>query len=610
MEVTSFRTVSRKRGTLFVFRSTPQLYRFLQIYLIFTVTINLSFLFFNGYGGDLGYWNSWVKQLSKNGYEGFNGNYPPVYIHWLYLVGQFYIWLDMPIEKNILLKFFVQLPIILAHYIFVCYAFCKLKRFGWSSPWFHLGLCLAAFNPAIIWNGPMWGQVDLLPIMFVLFAFECCFSRNKKHQLLMFPLYALALLAKFQMIAFLPILGFLFFRNILLHLVGFVISVFLIVIAFSPWLIIGEFTSAVTQAYISTLGQYPYSTYNAANIWMLLAGNVSDDSRQIISFGAWSWLERLGEVKYLGMFIFSTISLAIFFKGGWLIYRRCSNEILRSEAFYAALLSALAFFAFLPAMHERYIFPAVVLSAACAFIKPRLIPLSLVISALSSMNMAVLLGINGSNLWFGMSIAVVIAACLVLISHFLSAYVICQLWGVVWDKILARRYVAAMYSFVAILSLLYIFVARFSVVHPDLAENERLLTSFPMIDFEQDHGQPKFNRNYEGKTLSVGGRRYAKGIGTHSDSELIFELPDNASKFIFFAGLDDTSKKSDVKFIVKADGVIVWQSDVVYAQDWFLEKGTLEVSNVNKLSLVVDKVTDDKWDHANWINPIIILSDE
>lgn len=593
-----------------VFIPCFQQYRYLQVYLLLTVSMNLFCLFFNGYGGDLGYWNSWVKQLSSNGYEGFNGNYPPVYIHWLYLVGNVYVWLGVPIEKDLLLKFFVQLPIIASHYLFVIYAYYKLKRFGWSSPWFHLGLCIAAFSPAIFWNGPMWGQVDLLPIMLVVFAIESCFCENKRYQAMMIPLYVLSLLAKFQMIAFSPVIGFLFFRNIKLHSIGVLVATLLIVISFAPWLMVGEFKNAVAQAYIETLGQYPYATYNAANLWMLLVGNVSDDSRQMISLGFWPWLDKLGEVKYLGMLIFSIISLGVFIRGVFLVIRRCDAQRLHYEAFYSALVSALAFFTFLPAMHERYIFPAVVLSTVCALLSPRLLPLVIIISGLSAANMAVLLGINGSNMWLGMSSAVVVVTCFVLAGSFLSSRVKRAAWQILWGKVFALRYFAVLISLCLVFGVFSGLLMRSTVVTQTLNANERWLTSLPMIRSNQDHGRPKFNRSYSGGIISANGRRYANGIGSHSNSELVFELPENASTFSFSAGLDDGSRKADVQFIVKADGEVVWESDVVYASDWFSVRGEIDVSGVKELTLIIDKVTDDKWDHANWVNPIIILDEE
>ncbi|HEY7772484.1 MAG TPA: hypothetical protein VIC26_04845, partial [Marinagarivorans sp.] len=90
----------------------PVQFRYLQIYLIAAIACNLLLLFFEGYGGDLGYWKSWVSQLERNGYKDFNGNYPPLYIHWLYLVAKFYAWVDVPIEANNLLKYCAQIPVL------------------------------------------------------------------------------------------------------------------------------------------------------------------------------------------------------------------------------------------------------------------------------------------------------------------------------------------------------------------------------------------------------------------------------------------------------------------------------------------------------------------
>src|SRR5690606_12095682 len=136
-------------------------------------------------------------------------------------------------------------------------------------------------NPAILVNGPIWGQVDLIPATMVFGAI--LLSTYQRYAYLAIPVFSLSLLTKFQMIAFAPVFGFLFFRNPGKNLFGAFIAIILGALIFMPAILAGHFIQSFNQAYIDTLGQYPMTTFNAANIWILLTGNVAPDS--VILFG-------------------------------------------------------------------------------------------------------------------------------------------------------------------------------------------------------------------------------------------------------------------------------------------------------------------------------------
>ena len=62
--------------------ASPELSRLLQVYLVFVVLANFALLFLKGYSQDLGYWQDWVGQLSRTGYDGFNPKltFGPMYL--------------------------------------------------------------------------------------------------------------------------------------------------------------------------------------------------------------------------------------------------------------------------------------------------------------------------------------------------------------------------------------------------------------------------------------------------------------------------------------------------------------------------------------------------
>jgi Gpi18-like mannosyltransferase len=138
--------------------SATSYFAYFQLYFCAAIFANLGLLFWDG-NGDIGYWVDWAKQLANNGYNKFDGNYPPIYIHWLYVVAQIYTYLELPIENNLLIKYLSQLPILLAHLVLIALVYKLLRKYSTNSSHFHIAMLLTALNPAILFNGPIWGQV-------------------------------------------------------------------------------------------------------------------------------------------------------------------------------------------------------------------------------------------------------------------------------------------------------------------------------------------------------------------------------------------------------------------------------------------------------------------
>lgn len=584
-------------------------YRYLQLYLLGVVFVNIFLVFFKGYSGDLGYWTSWLRQLSNKGYEGFDGNYPPVYIHVLYLIAKLYSWLSIPIENNNLLKLLTQIPVLLSHYLFVLFIYYKVRRFGWSSPWFHFVLALASFSPAILLNGPIWGQVDLIPVVILVCAISS--GLNHRYSIMMIPLYVLSLLTKFQMVAFAPVIGFLFFIRPLHHLLGFFLSIIVIALAFSPWILLGEFLNVFKQAYIETLGQYPKTTFNAANMWIILTGNNAEDSRQLFNITQNVLLNKVGEAKYFGILLFSIISMAVFLRGVYqVVILKAGGQQLRLNVWLAALVCALAFFTILPAMHERYVFPAVIMAIVLAAENIRSIIIAILISVFSAANMIILLDLNGSDIWFGLSVFIVLVTCYSLLLYFIGDKMKGKIINFFWSKILAFRYLSLAFLIVSVFFSLSYIIHKYNIYQPKLEANQIFLGSLTPIQAFQDHGQLQVNQSYSLKTLSINGRRYGMGIGTHANSRIDFELPSGSQSLIFRVGVDDEVQSTDMQFIILGDEREIWRSSVIYGHEFLNDDHTVNLSGVKILSLVVNSVSDDKWDHANWINLILTVEND
>ena len=161
------------------------------------------------------------------------------------------------------------------------------------------------------------------------------------------------------------------------------------------------------------------------------------------------------------------------------------------------------------------------------------------------------------------------------------------------------------------------------------------LTECKMLRKSCGWGEVHVNSNINGGKLKIDGKEYNKGIATHANSIIIFDLPENAVKFTALAGLDNTGtdqgSKSSVEFLV-------YNYDPTYRYEWtdqwtggnkevqidptkqvacsgyICREGanpvvTVEapVKGAEKLYLVVTNGGDDlSYDHANWANPVLV----
>ncbi len=380
--------------------TAKQFLTWFQFYLCAAIFANLGLLFWDGNGGDIGFWEDWVKQLANRGYKDFNGNYPPLYIHWLYLVGKLYTYLQLPVENNLFLKFVSLIPIFLSHFLLITIVHRLLKKHSAAINHYHIAMLLTALNPALFMNGPVWGQVDVLPVIPVLLAILA--STSNRYRALTFPIYTVALLTKFQMIAFAPVMGVIFFRHYKIHMIGGALSILTIALLFLPSIVVGSFGQSFKLAYVDVLHQYGATTMGAANIWILLTGNAAPDTIILFGIEPDSPLATLFKAKNFGMIGFFLVCLAVFLQGmGKLVDRELpeTNPHNAAQLFFYGMVCTMAFFALLPAMHERYLLPAVIVSLVYYALNPNKVIYPLLFTFVSAFNVAMCLGIRTSHVW-------------------------------------------------------------------------------------------------------------------------------------------------------------------------------------------------------------------
>ncbi|MEQ8174231.1 MAG: hypothetical protein ABRQ26_04095 [Syntrophomonadaceae bacterium] len=293
-----------------------------------------------GHPYDMGLFVNWASAAARDlggVYSNNRVDYPPLYMYVLYLAGKAisFSWLHQ--FSTVILK----LPAIFADLVTSYFIFSRARK--------HLNPTLASFlaafylfNPAVLINSSLWGQVDSF-FTCLLVAALIMLAENRVSWASV--LFAAAVLMKPQGIIFLPVLFFELVRQkdgkLWLKSVGMAaVSLLVIILPFA--LRQGPFW--IIELYMKTLGEYPFASVNAFNLFNLLGANYT------------RYTESLGFMNYQGWGMFFIVAVTAI---GWLVYARANNV---KMAWATALLLISGVFTLAAGMHERYLFPALALS--------------------------------------------------------------------------------------------------------------------------------------------------------------------------------------------------------------------------------------------------------
>jgi len=119
------------------------------------------------------------------------------------------------------------------------------------------------------------------------------------------------------------------------------------------------------------------------------------------------------------------------------------------------------------------------------------------------------------------------------------------------------------------------------------------------VERDKSNGE---NAAGDGRTITIGGTTYAKGLGAHADSTVAVYLGGRCSSFTAVAGVDDeVGNGGTVRFHVLADGVERYASPVQTGAAATGTAVTVNTTGAQQLDLVVDDGGDGNGqDHADW----------
>ncbi|MCD2348304.1 hypothetical protein [Clostridium guangxiense] len=293
------------------------------------------------YSSDLNLFKSWAvsaaNDLTKVYSSARNADYPPLYMYVLAIIGK----IGGTSVFSSYFNLFLKLPSIFAD-ILTSLIIYKLANKRLSRA---MSIILAAFylfNPAVLVNSSVWGQVDsFFTLLLVLAVFML--SEGKVGIASVF--FTAAVLMKPQGIIFFPILLFELVRlkSVKEFVKAAFISLCTAVLIALPFVITNGFTW-IFKLYSSTVGEYPYASVNGFNFFSLIGKNYVKDTGTILGIS----YHNLGMAAIV---LITILAFVIYLKGN-------SKELAPA----VAMLEISGVFTFASSMHERYLFPAAALS--------------------------------------------------------------------------------------------------------------------------------------------------------------------------------------------------------------------------------------------------------
>ncbi len=307
-----------------------------------------------GYRDDISIFAGWFKSIAQlplaSVYANTPGlNYPPMCVL-MYKVESIVLgwFVHGPISDSVM-NVVVKLPPILFDCAGAVLVYCIVRRTAAHSVAL-LAAAFIAFNPAIIYDSAFWGQNDCIPTLLALFALSQLLSRRT---IVGWIAITVAVLFKPPVLVLVPLM--------LLHplcvpaverraqwrdtALG-VIGAFLVALATSmaffdhPTILVSA--RHLVAQFLAFSNVFAFTSLNAFNFWALFGSFFQSDRTHILGLSLHVW----GDLIFIG------------FAG--LIYWRFALRREAERLYEAAMLVLLAFFIFMPEMHERYLYYAVV----------------------------------------------------------------------------------------------------------------------------------------------------------------------------------------------------------------------------------------------------------
>lgn len=130
------------------------------------------------------------------------------------------------------------------------------------------------------------------------------------------------------------------------------------------------------------------------------------------------------------------------------------------------------------------------------------------------------------------------------------------------------------------------------------------LDTLDMSLIQTGWGDSRANRSVDGNPLSIQGKQFERGVGTHADSLFMIQLDGEATELSALVGVDDEvsndeTKRGSVVFKVLGDKKELWTSGQMKGGQ-AAKECRVDIKGIKVLTLIVEQGDDNAYDHADW----------
>lgn len=313
----------------------------------------------SGYESDMNCFSYWADMVYRDGIGNFYTaevftDYPPGYMYVLWVIGAIRSMIPSLADSTILVK----MPAMICDLITAGLVYkIAHKRFNEISSVLFAGFYL--FNPVVLIDSAMWGQVDSVFTMLVAIV---AYLAAERKLIPSYFVFAIAVLVKPQALILTPILlcailDQVFFHDFKWKRFWTELGMGLLAIAMMVLLAVPFGVKEVWAQYLKTMGEeYPKATVNAYNLWAMFGLNWHEQTEVGLGLQYSTW----GAI-----FIVLIVAACLVFC--YLSRKKQNGE---KYFFYGAFVG-LGFFTLSVRVHERYMFPVLILLLLAYLYKPR-----------------------------------------------------------------------------------------------------------------------------------------------------------------------------------------------------------------------------------------------
>ncbi len=565
-----------------------------------------------GHTADVVLFVSWMNALAEHGLGSFHehvqANYPPFYILVLRGLGELCRAFGLAGQDGLAVTMLQRLPACLADMALAILLYREGARLFGA----RLGLAAAALyylNPVSLYISAYWGQVDSIHSLFVVAA---VIAINRARPGWAGLAVALALLQKLQSIVFIPLVVFDVYRRwrwvgLGKCLAGATLAALLVL---TPFVVAGSAGKVLRNGY-GVVGQYPKLSVKAFNVWAAVAElEVADTTVPIalIRAAAGTSDRVAADATWYLALTWRRIGSAAFVVAVAVILSVHARRWDAEARFLAAAALAAAMFVFLTEMHERYLYPIVAILPLWAVASAWRERFFVFASALLLLNLThaqpvaqIAVDIGVGNVLVLLSLVALLAfpqrpAAVAftearpdagpaercppdrIVRAFQALTVVAWVGSVVAAGVLVRVILSAD-SFVPEPGVVYL---------SDLTPRSQ----------RQGYRSVTPDADVEGSPIYLGGMYYLKGVGTHADAIIDYEVPETCATFEADVGIQ-RGFGGNVRVSVEVGGKEVYRVDELTAA-MGPQAVSVSVRGAARLRLRIQPNGTNKGDHVNW----------